>query len=493
MFPWRRIGAFEWKIILALLVTAAAPLIFTLLMIGRLVEESMAIGINRQVLTALRDEVDLYKEAIESRMRIVRLQGQAMVRDPAFQKEVGARQETLVRERLQELLSNNPWITQVRVLIETDTPLAAVHSSTVSAEKTWKSKVDRWPIIQGYFLELTFGISGEFLEKSDKLRELVQTVETLSTNFQPLKIGYYRNFLYIYIWILVAAVLFGGWLSRRVTKRINALARATRQAGAGNLAVRVPSNSRDEIGLLAQSFNSMLDEIQRSRDRIVYLEKVSSWQEIARRLAHEIKNPLTPIQLVIQELHRSYHGGDQIFTKKLKDAVEIVEEEVGALRGMVETFSEFAKMPAAAPTPGELNSFVADFLKYNPHLAERVEFKPYYQPVRVELDRILMNRVLINLVSNALEASDEQDHVRIEIGDDERGFGTLSVIDYGRGLSPEARERIFQPYFTTKATGTGLGLAIVKKIILQHGGEISVVDGEQRGTVFIIRLRSQSA
>ncbi len=96
------------------------------------------------------------------------------------------------------------------------------------------------------------------------------------------------------------------------------------------------------------------------------------------------------------------------------------------------------------------------------------------------------------MVSNALEASDEHDRVRIEIGD-EHGFGTLSVIDHGRGLSPEARERIFQPYFTTKATGTGLGLAIVKKIILQHGGEISVADGEQRGTVFIIRLRSQAA
>ncbi len=492
MFPLRRIGTFEWKIILALLLTAAAPLIFTLLMIGRLVEESMAIGINQRVLTALRDEVDLYKEAIESRMRIARLQGQALVRDPAFQREVGGGQETLVRERLQELLTNNPWISQARVLSGADTPFAQAHNPTNPVDNAWKFKTDRWPIVPGYLLELTFGISSEFLEKSERLRDLVQTVDTLEANLQPLKIGYYQKFLFIYIWILVAAVVLGVWLSRSVTKRVNALAKATRQAGAGNLAVRVPTRGSDEIGLLAQSFNSMLDEIQRSRDRIVYLEKVSSWQEIARRLAHEIKNPLTPIQLVIQELHRSYRGDDPVFVGKLKDALEIVEDEVGALRRMVETFSEFARMPAAAPTPGELNNFVAEFLKHNPQLSERIEFEPYYQPVRVELDRTLMNRVLINLVSNALEASDEHDRVRIEIGD-EHGFGTLSVIDRGRGLSPEARERIFQPYFTTKATGTGLGLAIVKKIILQHGGEISVADGEQRGTVFIIRLRSQAA
>ncbi len=389
MFPLRRIGTFEWKIILALLVTAAAPLIFTLLMIGRLVEESMAIGINQRVLTALRDEVDLYKEAIESRMRIARLQGQALVRDPAFQREVGGGQETLVRERLQELLTDNPWISQARVLIGADTPFAQAHNPTEPTEKAWKFKTDRWPIVPGYLLELTFGISSEFLEKSDKLRDLVQTVDTLEANLQPLKIGYYRKFLFIYIWILVAAVVLGVWLSRSVTKRVNALAKATRQAGAGNLAVRVPTRGSDEIELLAQSFNSMLDEIQRSRDRIVYLEKVSSWQEIARRLAHEIKNPLTPIQLVIQELHRSYRGDDPVFVGKLKDALEIVEDEVGALRRMVETFSEFARMPAAAPTPGELNSFVAEFLKHNPQLSERVEFEPYYQPVRVELDRAL--------------------------------------------------------------------------------------------------------
>lgn len=491
MFPLRRVGAFEWKIILALLLTAAAPLIFTLLMIGRLVEESMAIGINRQVLTALRDEVDLYKEVIESRMRIIRLQGQALAVNSAFQKEVGIGREDPMKQRLQELLSNNPWITQARVLIGTDTPLAEVNSVKNFPEKDWKFKSDRWNVMPGYLLELTFAISNEFLDQSDKLRELVQTVETLEANFQPLKIGYYRPFLSIYIWILVAAVLLGVLLSRSVTRRVNSLAQAIQQAGAGNLAVRVSSKSSDEIGMLARAFNIMLDEIQRSRDRIVYLEKVSSWQEIARRLAHEIKNPLTPIQLVIQELHRSYRGDDPVFVGKLKDALEIVEDEVGTLRRMVETFSEFAKMPSAVPMPDELNTFVADFLRHNPQVSERVEFISSPQPVRVELDRALMSRVLINLVNNALEASNARDRVRVEIGD-EQDFGTLSVIDKGRGLSPEARERIFQPYFTTKATGTGLGLAIVKKIILQHGGEISVKDGKERGTVFIIRLRGQA-
>jgi two-component system, NtrC family, nitrogen regulation sensor histidine kinase NtrY len=367
--------------------------------------------------------------------------------------------------------------------------LTEAQSEKSFPEFAWKAKTNTFEIDEDVQLELVFVISKDFLSASDSLRDLVLTLENVSAHFQPLKMGYYRLFLIIYVWILAAAVLLGLILARSVTRRVSRLAKATKNAAQGDLTVRVPVRGNDEIGSLSKSFNLMLNEIQQGRDRIVYLEKVSSWQEIARRLAHEIKNPLTPIQLAVQELHRSYRGDDPAFLTKLNDSLEIVEEEVGNLRRMVETFSEFAKMPDVQPVPMDLVGFVSDFLKFNPHLSSRVKFTPPGEPIPVSLDRTLMGRVLTNLIANGLDASTPDVAVEIRVSQG-TGWGTLQVLDRGAGLSKEARSRLFQPYFTTKTHGTGLGLAIVKKIVLQHGGEISAEDNEGGGTVFVVRLRS---
>jgi nitrogen fixation/metabolism regulation signal transduction histidine kinase len=484
----RRFGKFEMKIISALLVTAAAPLVFTWLMIDRLVAESMAVGLNEQVLSSLRAGVDLYKEVIESRMRIVRQQGAHLAGEPAFRQAVGQSDTEVLRTRLEDLVASTSWISQTRLLRGGD-ELLRVASPVSFAAGEWKSKRDRWPVTGEVELEVTFVIAEQFLAASGELRELVLTLENLHANFQPWKMGYYRLFLYIYLGILLAAVVLGFLLARSVTKRIAQVVKANKLASAGDLAVRVGFRSRDEIGSLAESFNQMMDDIQSSRDRIVYLEKISSWQEIARRLAHEIKNPLTPIQLAIQELHRTYRGEDPAFRSKLDDSLEIVEEEVGTLRRMVETFSEFARMPTVASEPADLNAFASDFLKLHPQYSGRVELVLAPGPVPVLLDRILMGRVLSNLIDNGLDASPAEATVDVQVARVD-GWGMISVIDRGSGLSEEARGHLFQPYFTSKAQGTGLGLAIVKKIVLQHGGEIAVSDGETRGTVFTVRLRT---
>jgi two-component system, NtrC family, nitrogen regulation sensor histidine kinase NtrY len=485
---------FEWKIVSALLVTAAAPLLFTMFMVERLVEESMAIGLNDQVLTSLHSGVDLYKEVIESRMRIVRLQGQALAQDAGVRQAVELGDREVARAALGELLEGSPWVSRARLLQGREVWLE-VKSPEEFPREAWKSKTDRWQLGEGDTaptLEVTLVIRRGFLAASEALRELVLTLEEVEENFQPWKLAYYRVFLLAYLVILGAAVLLGILLARGVTRRVARLVAAVHQASGGDLGVRVEVHSRDEIGQLTVAFNQMLDDLQRGRDRIVYLEKISSWQEIARRLAHEIKNPLTPIQLAIQELHRSYRGDDPKFTAKLSASVEIVEEEVGTLRRMVETFSAFAKMPAVQPQPAELNAFVADFLKLNPQFSGKVGFAPRAQAVPVRLDRSLMGRVLTNLINNGLEASPAGQGVELEVGGAD-GWGWLRVIDHGSGLSELARQRLFQPYFTTKERGTGLGLAIVKKIVLQHGGEISATDGVARGAVFTVRLPLEAA
>ncbi|NMB73796.1 MAG: HAMP domain-containing protein [Myxococcales bacterium] len=485
----RRIGKFEWKIVLALLLTAAAPLLFTAIMVDRLVGESMSVGVNDRVLDALRQSVDLYKEVIETRLRLARTQILALADDEAFLKAVQKGAFDEVREPLRELLQT-PAIQRVR-LLRKDSVLVEEERKPPPDPAGVKSRSDVFDLPGGERIEAVLVIARSFLEGADSLRELVVTLESFQTNFQPWKLAYYRVFLFIYFWILLMAVVLGYLLARSVTRRVAQLVSATRRATTGDLAVRVPVRGRDEIGSLAESFNRMLDEIQRTRDRIVYLEKVSSWQEIARRLAHEIKNPLTPIQLAMQELHKSYRGEDSSFTAKLDQSLEIVEEEVATLRRMVETFSEFAKLPDVQTIPVELNEFAADFLRKNPQFASRVSLQPLRERLEIRLDPMLMGRVLMNLVNNALDASPGGEPVEIRVGR-EGEFGVLQVADRGVGLSEEARGRLFQPYFTTKAHGTGLGLAIVKKIVLQHGGEIFARDNPPRGTVFCVRLRAGS-
>lgn len=484
----RVLGRFEWKIISALLLTAAAPLIFTFFMVDRLVEESMSVGLNDRVLTGLRDGVELYKEVIESRMRIARMQGQFSANSASLRRALHNADKDGVESILEDLVASSSWISEAGIA-QGDKTLVRVASPVSFPRKKWKSKSDQWPVDDQYKLVVTFVISRDFLAASGKLRDLVLTMESIKENFQPWKMGYYRLFLFIYFFILIAAVVLGYLLSRSVTKRIAALVDVTKQASSGDLDARVGVQSSDEIGMLAKSFNQMMDDIQLGRDRIMFLEKISSWQEIARRMAHEIKNPLTPIQLAVQELHRSYRGQDESFRRKLNDSVEIVEEEVGTLRRMVQTFSEFARMPTVQVEPAELNAFVSDFIKHNPQYSDRVELSLCSQIVTVKLDRGLMGRVLGNLIDNGIQASDDLGIIEIKVRAS-GAWGLVSVCDNGSGLSEEAREKLFQPYFTTKSYGTGLGLAIVKKIVLQHAGQISVSDGEKGGTVFTVSLRT---
>lgn len=487
---WLKIGKFEWKIVIALLITAAAPLVFNVFFVDRLVKESMSIGLNERVLSGLRSGVDLFKEVIESRIRLLRLQGYALVHENKFLQSVKRGDFSTIQQYLEKLIAANTSIEQVRLLaaeslvIEEKNPL-------VFPQHEWKKKTESWDMPDGHRLEVTLAISKKFLNASAKLRDLVVTLENVQDNFQPWQIAYYKLFLFIYTWILVAAVVLGLFLSRSVTKRLARLVLATEGVARGDWNVRVKVGSADEIGSLAFSFNLMMDEIQRGRDQISYLEKISSWQEIARRLAHEIKNPLTPIQLSVQELHRSYNGSDPIFLSKLNTSAEIVEEEVGTLRRLVETFSEFAKMPPVIAEEVKLNTFVAEFLKYNPQFDERVTFCPSSESINVKLDRDLMRMVLQNLVTNGLEAAQSQGTVHIEMCREDN-WGVIRVIDRGPGIPEEIREKIFQPYFTTKSDGTGLGLAIVKKIVVQHKGEIYVKDGEVSGSVFTIRLQVES-
>jgi nitrogen fixation/metabolism regulation signal transduction histidine kinase len=274
------------------------------------------------------------------------------------------------------------------------------------------------------------------------------------------------------------------------------MAEATARVAAGDLSVRVDPGAGDEVGELVNSFNSMVAELEANRARIVYLQKISAWQEMARRLAHEIKNPLTPIHLAAQQLKEKYRADAPDFGRLLEQSTEIIEEEVATLRRLTADFSAFAKLPEIKTERVDLGEFVGECQASLASYAERegvsLVFSPVPPGISVELDRIMMKRVVDNLVRNAVEAlgSGAVDDPQVVLSVEQRPKEVeLCVQDNGPGILSVHHPSIFEPYFTTKSEGTGLGLAICKKIVLDHGGRIWIEEGAGGGAVFIVALR----
>ena len=295
--------------------------------------------------------------------------------------------------------------------------------------------------------------------------------------------------------VLAFALALGVWLARTTTRKVGQLSRVMARVAHGDLRARARLQGADEIAQLGAAFNRMLDELAHAQDRLAYLQRIGAWQEMARRIAHEIKNPLTPILLAVQQLREKDPGLSPEFSRMLRTAAEIVEDEVDGLRRMVTSFSQFAKVPEVRTAKVELARVLEEFERAYGHLSERADDVLHVGTVEPELtilaDRQLLKQVLVNLVENALlsarEATGSPVRVEVTVALSE-AWVELRVDDNGPGVAEAQRERVFEPYHTTRAQGTGLGLAIVKKIVLDHGGEVRVEPSPLGGARFVVRL-----
>lgn len=324
-----------------------------------------------------------------------------------------------------------------------------------------------------------------------------------------------KYFLAVLAATIVGGVIVALIMSGRIARRVTRVADAARRVAAGDLSVRVPEQGSDEAGELAVSFNRMLGDLETSRARIEYLQRIGAWQDMARRLAHEIKNPLTPIQLAVEECHSKYSGDDPRLRRLLDTTLEIVTEEVGTLRRLVTEFSDFARLPRARLHEHSLVSLFDEFrpalerLALGTELSDQARLTPsggYDIPVRVvvealapgttvsiAVDKQMLRKTLDNLVRNAVQAiraagKGQRVVVSARLLDDLAI--AIDVDDDGPGVAPENRARVFDPYFTTRTEGTGLGLAIVKKIVVEHGGTIECGVSPFAGARFRIVLPS---
>jgi two-component system nitrogen regulation sensor histidine kinase NtrY len=224
---------------------------------------------------------------------------------------------------------------------------------------------------------------------------------------------------------------------------------------------------------------------------LIRAQKVAAWREVARRLAHEIKNPLTPIQLCAERMRRHFAAAPPATRELVDECTTTIVGEVESLKGLVDEFSQFARMPAPRAVPTDLHLLIDDSLALYRGLFTDVELRPHLaaQLPMVSVDPEQLRRVIINVVDNAIEAMDRRGAIDIETQHDPaNSLVRITVADNGPGIPPAERDRLFLPYYSTKQRGSGLGLAIVRRIVVEHGGSIEVTDNVPHGTRFAIEL-----
>jgi len=295
--------------------------------------------------------------------------------------------------------------------------------------------------------------------------------------------------------VAAAGILLGialsWWATARVTRPVQRLAQSAARVAAGDWGATVDSPSADEIGQLARAFNRMTHELVAQRERLVQAERVAAWRELARRLAHELKNPLFPLQITVENMQRARERYPEQFDEVFREGSATLLAELANLKQIVGRFSDFAKMPAPEMQPVNFNELATETLKLfeaqfgKARVRAEVMLDPRLRPVQADPEQ--MTRVLRNLILNAIDAMPEGGTLTVRTVALEGG-ARLEVSDTGQGLTPEESRRLFTPYYTTKTHGTGLGLAIVQSVVSDHHGRISVESAPGKGTTFRIEL-----
>jgi nitrogen fixation/metabolism regulation signal transduction histidine kinase len=507
------LGKTERRLALVILLSASLPLVVAVLLANSLFSRASLVWLNPEVGQQLDQGVSLYKDYVRAVKDDMKHQTDAIAADGALRTAAHGRNRRDLELAIDRLFPRFPELVSVAIQ-DADGDALARRDRGHPVDDTVERKLDvRRPLTddaEPIVAVATFAFHRRYeagLERAGQTRDTYANLEKQRAN---LFAAYLKAFGALLGMTMLVTVLLGFILARGVTKRIIRLANAFRRVTAGDLGVRVPVTGSDELTELARVFNRMLQEMQQSRARIEYLQRIGAWQEMAQRLAHEIKNPLTPIQLAVQECHRKYTGEDRKYQTLLDTTREIVEEEVGTLRRLVGNFSSFARLPQAELTEADLREFVRECSEHLGHLedlslsadsadAEPVETQDMEVlwevpsgPIPVAIDRQMLRRVVVNLVRNSVQAIRDANgaskRVVVRAAAEQEG-AVLVVEDSGPGVPEGMRERIFDPYFTTKADGTGLGLAIVKKIIVEHGGSIEVgVSDRLGGACVVVRL-----
>jgi nitrogen fixation/metabolism regulation signal transduction histidine kinase len=322
----------------------------------------------------------------------------------------------------------------------------------------------------------------------EKLR--FEIIDSLRFNLRSILIFYYGVFfLPILLMTLIVAVSF----TRRVTQPIIELTEATHRVAEGDFSVQILARRGDELGLLIQSFNAMVLELRNSQNALVKAEKISLWQSMAQQLAHEIKNPLTPIRLSAERVLRRWKNEPDRVREILESSMLAIIQEVESLSTLLTEFRTLSRPMEISDASADLRRSVEEtIMPYrSSHPGIRFDIDHVEGEINLRIDKHRLGQILTNLVINGIDAMEGKGVMEIRsdlVKKHESRYCRISLKDSGKGIAKEESGRVFTPYFTTKESGTGLGLPIVERIVNDHGGAIWFNSAEGVGTTFYIDM-----
>jgi two-component system, NtrC family, nitrogen regulation sensor histidine kinase NtrY len=466
-FQRRRISL-QLKLVAGLIAIVLAPLLVS----AYLIDELSRVAANFAASEAAERQAPMERALATYRELFAvtkQLQGEVARRLAARPELAGA----AASESIPAILEQEPGVVRITVLSPTGALTAEGARPLPGVD--WRAKEARSELPGGGELVVEFAVPATLQDDYQALNRAIASARSVARVRTALPAGYRTAFLALSGITVLVAIIIGIVAARRVTHRVGVLVATAQEVSAGKHDARAELSGRDEMAELAVAFNTMLDEVDAKRRQIEYLQRIGAWQDVARRIAHEIKNPLTPIQLAVQQCVSAYRGDDERFARTLADTREIVEEEIAGLRRLVDTFRTLGQLPRVEATPIALATVIED-LRHDPVAAPHLTLRPPDTAVTVRADKLLLKRVLANLVENGMHAGREAGAAGDVVVSwrTDGAVAQITVDDQGRGVADVDRERIFEPYVTTKETGTGLGLAIAKKIALEHGGDLAI-------------------
>jgi len=302
--------------------------------------------------------------------------------------------------------------------------------------------------------------------------------------------NYASTIINLFALVFAIAALVAYVIAHRITEPLNLIRHQMGlvKLGAKNAPIQWQLN--DEIGLLIVEYNKMINELDLSSNRLAESEREGAWREMAKQVAHEIKNPLTPMKLSLQHLQYAMQRKDENIEEKIKKTSELLINQIDSLSRMAEEFSSFAKMPDAKTEQVSLNEVLDEVVSlFSKEINLSIEYKPLPHSISVFADKHQLNRVFTNVIKNAAQAIPEGRKGKLRIyGDIADGKAIVYFEDNGKGIQDELKGKIFSPNFSTKNSGMGLGLAISRKNLEQFQGEIDFTSEDNKGTTFFVKL-----
>jgi len=292
----------------------------------------------------------------------------------------------------------------------------------------------------------------------------------------------------VYLVMLLSAILLAYFISKYITRSLQTISDKMGQTNLNKRNEKIMiQDSSQEIKKLVNAYNRMIDELEQSAAKLAKSEREQAWREMAKQVAHEIKNPLTPMRLTVQSFERKFDPEDPKAEKKMKEFSKTLVQQIDTMSNIASAFSNFADMPAQQKET--LNVVKVSKLALDIFNEPYIHFITEEEEIIAKLDRTQLIRVITNLVKNAIQAVPEVEHPRILVTVvSEEGLVKISVADNGVGIEDEFKDKIFEPKFTTKSSGMGLGLGMVKNIVENYKGTIQFVSEKDKGTVFTVKF-----